>query len=133
MRPGPPRGESVARTLRIAPEMSARVGGREIHPVYGTTALVAHVEELCRAVLEPHLEDGEEAVGAAIELKHRQPVPVGEEVDLVVTVASVGRDRLVCELLVRHRGAPVARGSFEQRIVSQAAFDAEVAARRTPV
>lgn len=131
MRPGPPRGATASLSITVTPEMSARVGGREIHAIYGTGALVAHVEELCRGMLEPHLEPGEEGVGAAIELQHRAPVPVGEKVDLVATVASVSGDRLVCEVLARHAGTIVARGSFEQRVVPHATFVAETEARRS--
>jgi predicted thioesterase len=131
MRPGPPRGETASRTITVTAEQTARVGGREIHPVYGTVALIADIEELCRDLLEPHLEAGEEGIGAGVELRHRAPVPVGEEVTLVATVATVDRDRLVCEVLARHRGALVARGSFEQRIVPSEVFAAEIEARRT--
>jgi fluoroacetyl-CoA thioesterase len=129
MRPGPPRGETASRTVIVTAEQTARVGGREIHPVYGTVALIADIEQLCRDILEPHLEPGEEGVGAGVELRHRAPVPVGEEVMLVATVATVDRDRLVCEVLARHRGTLVARGSFEQRIVPSEVFTAEIAAR----
>jgi predicted thioesterase len=82
-------------------------------------------------VLEPHLEAGEEGVGAKIELLHRAPVPVGETITLLATVATVAQTSLTCEILARHRGDVVARGSFEQRIVQVADFLAEVDARRT--
>jgi fluoroacetyl-CoA thioesterase len=116
----------------VTPDMTARIDGREIHAVYGTVPLVAHVEQVCRTLLEPHLEDREEGVGARIELLHRAPVPVGARISLVATVASVAQDSLTCEILVRHGGSVVARGSFEQRIVPIDAFRAEVEARRRP-
>jgi fluoroacetyl-CoA thioesterase len=131
MRPGPPRGESATRTVTVTAQQTARIDGREIHAVYGTVALLADIESLCRSLLEPHLEPGEEGVGAGVELRHRAPVPVGEEVTLVATVATVDRDRLVCEVLARHHGALIARGSFEQRVVPSEVFEAEIAARRT--
>jgi fluoroacetyl-CoA thioesterase len=131
MRPGPPRGATATLTVTVGPDDTARVGGRELHAVYGTGALVAHIEQLCRAMLEPHLEAGEEGVGAAIDVLHRAPVPVGETVTLLATVATVAPDRLVCEVLARHVGTIVARGSFEQRIVPVAGFQAEIESRRT--
>jgi fluoroacetyl-CoA thioesterase len=130
MRPGPPRGETATLEVTVTPDMTARVAGEEVHPVYGTAALVGHVEEVCRQLLVPHLEAGEEGVGAAIEVHHRAPVPVGETVTLVATVASVGPTTLVCEVLARHGGTLVARGSFEQRVVPLETFRAEVEARR---
>ena len=131
MRPGPPRGDTATLEVTVSPEMTARLDDVEIHPVYGTTALVQHVEQVCRRLLAPHLEPGEEGVGASVQVSQRLPVPVGETVTLTATVASVGPTRLVCEVMVRHAGENVARGSFEQHVVDLDAFRASVAARRT--
>lgn len=115
----------------MTPDMAAVVGDREIHPVYGTTALVSHIEQVCRSLLEPHLEPHEEGVGYAIEALHRTPVPIGAKLELTATVARVAPRELVCEVLVRHAGALVARGSFEQRIVSREDFRASIVERTT--
>jgi fluoroacetyl-CoA thioesterase len=131
MRPGPPRGATATLEVTVTSEMTARVAGEEIHPVYGTAALVAHIEQVCRELLVPHLEPGEEGVGASIEVHHRAPVPVGASIVLEAAVASVGPTKLVCEVLARHAGALVARGSFEQRVVMLDTFEAEIEARRT--
>jgi predicted thioesterase len=128
MRPGPPRGETATLEVTVTDDMTARVDGRQIHPVYGTTALVQHVEQVCRQVLVPHLEPGEEGVGYQVEVTHRSPVPVGAKLTLTAEVAQVGHQRLVCEVLVRQGTRIVARGSFEQRVVSRDEFEAEIAA-----
>lgn len=130
MRPGPPRGDTASLEVVVTEEMTARVGGREVHAVYGTVALTAHVEQVCRELLVPHLEPGEDALGERIELLHRAPVPVGATVDIVATVATVGPTTMTCEILVRSGGAIVARGSFEQRVVILEDFLATVEARR---
>lgn len=129
MRPGPARGETATLEITVTPEMTARVSGQEIHPVYGTAALVGHIEQVCRSLLVPHLEPGEEGVGYAIEATHRAPIPVGSTLVLTASVARVGPRQLICEVLVRHGTALVARGSFEQRIVLVEDFRAEVAAQ----
>jgi fluoroacetyl-CoA thioesterase len=128
MRPGPPRGETATLEVTVSSDMTARVAGEEIHPVYGTAALVQHVEEVCRQLLVPHLEPGEEGVGYAIELTHRSPAPVGATLVLTATVQRVGPRQLVCEVLIRNGTRLVARGSFEQRIVAVDDFAAEIAA-----
>ena len=129
MRPGPPRGETATLEITVDETMVANVAGEEIHPVYGTGALVQHIEEVCRRLLVPHLEEGEEGVGYSIEAQHRHPVPIGATVVLTATVAAVGPKRLVCEVLARQGNDIVARGSFEQRVVELDAFRDEVAAR----
>ncbi|HEX9888777.1 MAG TPA: hotdog domain-containing protein [Nitriliruptorales bacterium] len=122
MRPGPARGETATLEIVVTPDMTARVGGREIHPVYGTGALVQHVEEVCRTILEPHLEEGEEGVGYQMDVTHRAPVAVGASVTLTASVAKVGPQELTCEVLARSGNALVARGSFTQRVVDLAEF-----------
>lgn len=129
MRPGPARGATATLEVTVDDSMTAQVSGEEIHPVYGTGALVQHIEEVCRRLLVPHLEEGEEGVGYSIEAQHRHPVPAGAHIVLTATVAIVGPKRLVCEVLVRQDTAIVARGSFEQRVVDLEEFRAEVAAR----
>lgn len=131
MRPGPPRGETATLQVVVGADQTARIGDREIHPVYGTVALVGHIEQVCRSLLEPHLEPHEEGVGVDLSLLHRAPVPVGETVTLTATVASVAPTRLVCEVLARHNSTIVARASFEQAVVDRATFTSEVQARRT--
>lgn len=128
MRPGPARGDTAELTVTVTPEMTARVAGREVHPVYGTGALVAHVEEICRSLLEPHLEEGEEGVGHEMSVSHRGPIPVGAELRLVATVANVTPRRLLIEVVARLGNLVAARASFEQRIIASEEFEAEIEA-----
>lgn len=130
MRPGPARGDSATLDVTVTSEMTARVAGQEIHPVYGTAALVEHVEQVCRELLVPHLEPHEEGVGYRIDVTHREPVPVGARLELTATVAKVGSRELTCEVLVRRGTAIVARGTFEQRVVPLDEFRAAVEANR---
>ena len=122
MRPGPARGETATLDVTVDESMAATVGDDQVHPVYGTAALVVHVEQVCRRLLVPHLEPGEEGVGYHIEVTHREPVPVGATVTLTATVANVGAQKLVCEVVARWGTRLVARGSFEQRVVDLERF-----------
>lgn len=128
MRPGPPRGATVTIEVTAATDVGADEPGPR---VYSTAALAADAEQVCRSLLTPHLEPGEMAIGVRLELLHRAPVPVGELVLLQATVATVQPAGLTCEVMARHRGTLVARGSFEQRVVAMTAFSTEVADRTT--
>ncbi len=130
MRPGPPRGATATLEVTV-PAASPADDEDRTRRTYATAALATDVERVCRRLLDPHLEPGEIAVGVRLELLHRAPVPVGERVTLTATVATVQPGGLTCEIQARHGGTMVARGSFEQRVVSSTTFDAEVAARST--
>lgn len=108
--------------------MTARVDGEEIHPIYGTTAFVAHVEAICRAMLVPHLSPGEEGVGYQLSITHHTPARVGAQLTLAATVADVGARRVLCEVNGRVGGRLIASATFEQRVVSEEEFTAEIAA-----
>ena len=131
MRPGPPRGAAATHDVVVTPDMAAHAVESAPVAVCGTAALCHLVERICREMLEPHLESEEEGVGAALELAYRVPVPVGETMNLTATVAVVGPTKLVCEVLVRHAGQNVARGSFEQQVVPSSTLRQEVEGRRT--
>ena len=131
MRPGPPRGATATLDVVVTPDMAAHAIESPPVAVCGTAALCRLVERICREVLEPHLESEEEGVGTALELAYRVPVPVGETMNLTATVAVVGPTKLVCEVLVRHAGQNVARGSFEQQVVSSSTLRQETESRRT--
>lgn len=117
MRPGPPRGTTASLHIDVTDAMCASVGGRQTYPVYGTRALLENMDQVCRHILEPHLEAGEQAIDAAVEVRHREPVPVGARVALDATVATVEPTRIVVEVLVRYQGRVVARGTLEQELV----------------
>lgn len=125
MRPGPPRGDTA--TLEVTVRRDATDAAEPA--VYGMTQVAADVAQVCRALLDGHLEEGEGAVGTKLELLQRAPVPVGEQVSLTATVANVAPTSLTAEVLARHQGTIVARGSYELRIVSMSGFAAEVAQR----
>ncbi len=126
MRPGPARGDSEVLEVTVNDDMTAAVAGRVIHSIYGTGALVAHIEEVCRSLLEPHLEQGEEGVGYRIEAAHVAPAPVGTDLTVTATVADVGPRRVLCEVTVRDEQRLVANGSFEQRVVDAEQFAADL-------
>lgn len=131
MRPGPPRGATTTLDVVVTADMAAHTVESPPVAVCGTAALCRLVERICREVLEPHLESDEEGVGTALELAYRVPVPVGETMNLTATVAVVGPTKLVCEVLVRHAGQNVARGSFEQQLVPSSTLREQIEGRRT--
>ncbi|MEX0592286.1 MAG: hypothetical protein WD152_02335 [Nitriliruptoraceae bacterium] len=132
MRPGPPRGTTASLDIVVTSDMCASDSGEVILPVYSTQALVGHLEQVSRSILEPHLEEGEAALGVAVDVRHREFVPVGERITLEATVASVEPHRLVCEVMVRHRGSVAIRATFEHQLISADEIRARIAGRTVP-
>ncbi len=127
MQIGPARGETATLDVLVTQDMAPQTAHGDTAPVYGTVAMVGHMEQVCRTLLMPHLEAGEDAVGRGVDITHRQPAPIGAALTLTATVAEVRPQRLKCEVLVRQGNRLVARGSLEQRVVRMEEFAAEVA------
>lgn len=117
VQPGPPRGESVETTLEVTKSRVEQPAGTTDKPVLGTAGLLAAVTDLTREIIEPHLGPREVAVTSTFEVKHRAPIPMGAEAELIVTVAQVGPMRMLCDFVVRHNGTVAARGSHAQTVV----------------
>ncbi len=121
MRVGPARGESSTRTFVVDASMTDAGRATQLPPglpaALGTLALGDAVAGLARDLLTPHLDDGEIAVPGRLEIIHREPVPVGAEVQLEATVQMVEPTRVTVEVLARTAAGVIARASFEQEVV----------------
>lgn len=93
MKPGLAIGmESTVETV-VTEDMQAGFFGGVVHPAYGTMHMIAHMELAGRQVILPYLEDGEEAVGYTVNIKHLSPTPVGMKVRATARVIAIeGRE-----------------------------------------
>lgn len=132
MRFGPPRGDSTTLELTVTPDLAAPVvpGAAELCTA---PALLAASDRVARELLTPHLEAGEVPTVVAIDVHLRGPLPVGAELELTATVASVASSKLVSEVIVRRGGAIVARGSVEHLVVDAREYGEQIAAATSTV
>ena len=119
----PSLGETAEVELVVAPEMTARLFDREIHPVYGTQWMVRNVEESGRMLIERHLDPDEDATGYSIELTHERLARVGDRVAVHARVVHVDGRECVTEHEVRARDRVVGRARFVQRYVPKGALE----------
>ena len=129
MRPGPPRGDSHDVELTVTDDLAASTAPG-LPPVATVPAVLAIGERACRELVAPHLEDGEAVVVAKLDLSVRSPLPVGAVATVTATVALGTPSSVTYEILARHRGNMVARGSLEHRVVDTHTLAAEIEARQ---
>ncbi len=96
----------------VTPEMSARLDGREIHAVYSTFWLAYHAEVAARRAIEPFFEEGENAVGAELQIKHLAMTAIGATVHITARVTQVRGPVITCaiEARVGNKNTLVAEG-----------------------
>ena len=115
-------GTVAAMRLVVGETDLAEVDGEVVHQLYGTVAVVRHVEQVSRWLWRQGLEEGEEGAGVEITVRHHSPVPLGAEVELVATVVESTARRMVTEVVVRHGDADAATATFVQALVDPARF-----------
>jgi fluoroacetyl-CoA thioesterase len=115
----PAVGEESHVEVTVTEDMLVDLGGRRIHPVYATVWMVRHAEEAARALIEPHLGDGEDATGYAVSIVHERPARVGDR--LRVTARATRVDERECEAAVEIQGpgGRVGYGTLTQRYIRQ--------------
>ena len=113
----PALGETVEHRVEVTPEMTARLFGREVHPLYATAWMVRHAEEAGRLLVERHFSPEEDATGYSISLAHERPAAVGTPLVIRATVVAVDQRQCTTEITVSAPFGVVGRGTFVQRYV----------------
>lgn len=120
-RPAP--GDEATIEITVTEDMLVDLGGRRIHPLYATAAMVRHVEEAGRMLVEPHFHAGEDATGYAISVVHERPARLGERLTVLARATKVDARECAAEVEVRGPAGVVGRGTLVQRYIEAGRFD----------
>ena len=85
--------------------------------VYATPSIVHDLEYACRNFILEHLDEGEDTVGASVEIQHAKPTPLGFTATHSVTIDSVDRRRVTCKVSVHDGVEEVATASHTRFVV----------------
>ncbi len=129
MRPIPPGAIAEVRVV-VDETMLAAFEGRIVHAVYGTAAMVAHLELAGRRIILPYLEEGEEGVGYAIAVTHLAPTLPGMAVVARAWFREQRGRQIICDVAAFNEFERIGEGSFTQAIVRRASLDARLAKLR---
>lgn len=110
--------------------MFAAFEGRVVHPVYGTAAMIAHMELAGRRIILPYLEPHEEGVGYEIEVRHLAPTVAGMRVTARATLTEMHGNRVTCRVEAHNDRGPIGEGMFTQVILDRKDLDERIAALR---
>lgn len=88
--------------------------------VYATPQIVQDLEYACRNFILEHLDEGEDTVGATVEVEHARPTPLGFKVTHTVTIDSVDRRRVTCKVEVHDDVEKVASATHTRFVVEVA-------------
>ena len=103
----------------IKPEDQAAFHGDVLHSVCSTFALARDMEWSSRLFFIEMKEDNEEGVGTYLEIIHRSPAFVGEELTVTATVDAINGNELMCLIDVKVGKRLIATGKTGQRMLKK--------------
>lgn len=94
--------EGLSTTQRYPVDKERTIGfmGDDLR-VYATPSMLLDIERTCRDFLVEHVKDGEDSVGARVELDHLGPTLLGMWIEVKATIAAVEGPRVVFDVEVR--------------------------------
>src|SRR6202165_5613559 len=85
-----PLGAKATFTLRVLPEhLANRFKDPMLPQVLATPVMILFMENAALAAIRPYLDEGESAVGTAINVRHLAATPVGHEVRAEAEVVEI--------------------------------------------
>jgi fluoroacetyl-CoA thioesterase len=113
-----PGDKKVYRTI-VHPNDQAIFHGKLLHPVCSTFTLAREIEWSSRLFFADMKDDDEEGVGTLLEIQHRSPAFVGEELEITATVGSIMGNELICDIEVKVGERLIAKGKTGQRMLKK--------------
>ncbi len=119
MKPGLTIGQTATLEVTVTTEMLANFGGENVHHLYATSALVLHMEWVCRKMIEPYIEEHEEGIGYRVKVSHLMPTIPHMTVKLKATIADIKDRKVTCDVEAFNLRGKIARGCVVQAIVEK--------------
>jgi predicted thioesterase len=94
-----------------------------VHPFYSTFALGRDVEWACRQFVLEMKEDDEEGIGTFLNITHKSPALLGDDVEIRATLTELEGNTVNCSFVVMVSDRSVAEGSQGQKILKKEKVD----------
>lgn len=125
-------GLTVTRRCEVTADKCIGFMGDDLR-VYATPAVVADMEYTARDMILDHLDDGEDSVGARVEIDHMAPTLAGMWADVTVTVTAVKGRMVSFDFTARDAVDEIAKGVHARFVVDKAKTAERLAAKRAKI
>ena len=123
-----PLGTKATFSLRVLPEhLANRFKDPMLPQVLATPVMILFMENAALAAIRPYLDEGESAVGTAIDVRHLAATPVGHEVRAEAEVVRVEGNRIEFKVSARDETEEIGSGTHARLVIDLASFNARLA------
>jgi predicted thioesterase len=119
MKSGMEIGRTSNITFTVTPEMFAQFDGEIVHEAYSTVSMVYHMEWASRKIILPFLEEDEEGIGGAVEVKHIAPTGPGTIVNIKATLTKVKENVIITETEATNEKGLIGKGRVKQVVLKK--------------
>lgn len=109
---------------------ASRLGSGSL-PVFGTPALIALMERAAVNALRPHLDEGQESVGIAVNIRHVAATPMGKRVKAEAVVTDVNDRKVTFAVKAFDQFEMIGEGTHQRVLVDRDTFMWKVASKGT--
>lgn len=117
MKQGMVVGREETIEIIVTEDMFASFEGVVVHPVYSTVAMTYHMEWVSRKIILPFLEEHEEGMGAAVQLKHVAASTLGSTVTLTATLVELRANVVITKVTAKNHLGLIGTGEVRQVIL----------------
>jgi fluoroacetyl-CoA thioesterase len=119
-----PLGTKGTFTLRVLPEhLANRFKDAMLPQVLATPVMILIMENAALAAIKPYLDQGESAVGTAINVRHLAATPVGHDVRAEAEVIKVDGKRLEFKVSASDGMEEIGSGTHERVVIDLRSFN----------
>ena len=123
-----PPGTKATFTLRVKPEhLANRFKDAMLPQVLATPVMILILENAALAAIRPYLDNGESAVGTAIDVRHLAATPVGHEVHAEAEVVKVHGKRIEFKVSAHDETEDIGHGTHQRMVIDLASFNERLA------
>ena len=123
-----PLGTKGTFTLRVLPEhLANRFKDAMLPQVLATPVMILIMENAALAAIKPYLDQGESAVGTAINVRHLAATPVGHEVRAEAEVIEVDGKRLEFKVSASDGMDEIGSGTHQRMAIDLRSFNERLA------
>lgn len=116
-------GDTVSLHFVVGDSDLAAFNGERVHPFYSTFALGRDAEWTCRQFVLNMKEDDEEGIGSFLNIRHKSPALLGEQVTITAQIIVLEGNRIDCSFRVEINERLIAEGEQGQRILKKTKID----------
>jgi predicted thioesterase len=123
------RGDRKQYSMVVSATDVAAFFGEVVHPVCSTFTIARDAEWTTRQFVLDMKESDEEGIGTFVNVEHKGPAFIGDEIVFTGIVEHINGNELICEFEAHVNGRLVARGKTGQKIFKKAKLQQMLSAR----